>query len=108
MSDTQTNVHFISEQEYIDKNTEVLSSVANDRSPPPRSKAFSRADVVNAFQDAFDLVGGVPRLAVYANENYGDFIKLYSKLLPSQASSALGESTDLTIRHVIPRTELDG
>ncbi len=69
----------------------------------PRDPSFSRKDVVNAFQSAFDLIGGVPRLALWANEHQTDFYKMYSKLIPSGASSALGEVQDLRIAmHIVP------
>jgi hypothetical protein len=35
-----------------------------------------------AFQDAFETIGGLPRLALWAHYNYGRFIHLYSKLVP--------------------------
>ena len=73
----------------------------------PRSKNFSRKDVVNAFQAAFDLIGGVPRLALWANANETEFFKLYSKMLPSQASSALGESNELRLTLAIAPSALD-
>ena len=73
----------------------------------PVNKEFSRKDVVSAFVNAFELIGGTPRLALWAHNNEGDFFKLYSRLLPSQASSALGEANELVIRHVLPRGKLD-
>ena len=73
----------------------------------PKNKDFTRKDVVNAFQNAFELIGGTPRLALWAHQNEGDFFKLYSRLLPSQASSALGEANELVIKHVLPRGPLD-
>lgn len=73
----------------------------------PRQKDFSRKDVVNAFTNAFELIGGTPRLALWAHANEGDFYKLYSRLLPSQASSALGEANEIVIKHVLPRGALD-
>jgi len=73
----------------------------------PRNNDFTRKDVVQAFSNAFELIGGVPRLALWAHENETDFYKLYSRLLPSQASSALGESNELIIKHVLPRGPLD-
>ena len=89
----------------------VMESIANGGGKTislPRKGEFSRAKVVEAFADAFELIGGVPRLAVWAHTNPGDFYKLYGKLLPSQNSSALGESNEMVIKHVIPPTELDG
>lgn len=73
----------------------------------PRSQSFTRKDVVKAFSDAFHLIGGVPRLAVWANAHPTEFFKLYARLLPSQASSALGETNELVVRHVLPRSALD-
>lgn len=97
--------------EIVDWDT-VMSRIANKGVPGqrlviPRNKEFSRKDVVQAFQDAFELIGGTPRLALWANQNEGDFFKLYSRLLPSQASSALGEANEMVIRHVLPKGPLD-
>ena len=38
----------------------------------------------NAVHDAFDLIGGVPRLAVWADQNPGEF---FTKLLPRTMQS---------------------
>jgi len=76
----------------------------------PRAKkardGFSRGDVVNAFQDAFDIVGGTTRLALWANENPGEFYKLYARLLPSQAQ-IIGSPVRPQIIHAIPPSVLD-
>lgn len=73
----------------------------------PRNSDFTRKDVVQAFTNAFELIGGTPRLALWAHANESDFYKLYSRLLPSQASSALGEANELVIKHVLPKGPLD-
>lgn len=39
-----------------------------------------------AFQAAFDAVGGVERLRQFAQENYAEFIKIYGKLIPTEGS----------------------
>ena len=65
---------------------EILSELADLRQvrvAVPRNPKFSRADVVSAFQSAFELIGGTPRLALWANENPTEFYKLFGKLLPS-------------------------
>jgi len=36
-----------------------------------------------AFQSAFDLIGGIPRLALWADKNPTAFFTLYSKLIPA-------------------------
>ena len=65
---------------------ETLSELADLRQvrvAVPRNPKFSRADVVSAFQSAFELIGGTTRLALWANENPTEFYKLFGKLLPS-------------------------
>lgn len=73
----------------------------------PKNPHFTRKDVVQSFQSAFELVGGVPRLALWAHENYTDFAKLYARLLPSQSSSALGEANVLRIELAVKPGPLD-
>ena len=73
----------------------------------PKNPNFTRKDVVDAFSSAFQLIGGVPRLALWANENESDFFKLYARLLPSQSSSALGEANTLKIEMAIKPGPLD-
>lgn len=59
---------------------------------PKELKGQKAAD---AFQSAFDLIGGVPRLALWADKNPTAFYSLYSKLIPSSVK------TDITARVVI-------
>jgi hypothetical protein len=87
---------------------EPLNRIASGKSiRVPKNPHFTRKDVVNAFQSAFELIGGVPRLALWGNANETDFYKLYSRLLPSQASSALGESNVLRLEMAIAPGPLD-
>lgn len=118
----ESKAEFLTEAEYEalpeQQSTEVLEtqdwektmeaiSQPQTRLAVPRNKDFSRKDVVTAFQNAFELIGGTSRLALWAHHNEGDFFKLYSRLLPSQASSALGEANEIIIKHVLPRGKLD-
>lgn len=72
----------------------------------PRIPGLNRKKVMQAFQDSFELIGGVPRLALWANENPGEFYKLYSRLMPSQAQNLIQNNTTV-IKHVLPRSPLD-
>jgi hypothetical protein len=67
---------------------------------------FSRNDVVNAFQDAFRMIGGVQRMALWANANPDKFYPLYTKLLPSTAIQ-IGDNAQVVIQHAIPPSPLD-
>ena len=42
------------------------------------------------FQHAFELIGGIPRLAHWAHQNPDKFFNLYSKLIPAQVTGADG------------------
>lgn len=46
-------------------------------------KSLRSQKAADAFQSAFDLIGGVPRLALWADKNPSAFFALYSKLIPS-------------------------
>jgi hypothetical protein len=87
---------------------DTLSDLANKPGTTvrvPRSGDLKRSRVVNAFQDAFELIGGTPRLAIWADENPTEFYRLYSKLMPKESTT---ESTGTTtIRHILPRGKLD-
>jgi hypothetical protein len=48
-----------------------------------------------AFQQAFDMIGGVPRLSLWADQNLTKFYTLYSKLMPSTAE--IHNKTELKI-----------
>ena len=67
---------------------------------------FSRQDVVNAFQNAFTMIGGAQRLALWANANPDRFFPLYAKLMPS-TSFQFGAGDLTRIEHAIPPTPLD-
>lgn len=67
---------------------------------------FTRQDVVNAFQQAFQLIGGVNRLTLWANENPGEFYKQYARLLPS-ATVNFGVQQAPQVIHALRPTALD-
>lgn len=47
-------------------------------------KLYSRKALEQGFLECFELIGGVPRLAIWANEpgNYTEFLKLLVKFAP--------------------------
>lgn len=54
----------------------------------------SRKEVEAAFIETFELVGGIPRLAMWANNpaNYGEFLKLYAKMIPKEVAEEAGQT----------------
>lgn len=50
-------------------------------------RMFSRKGLEQGMLECFELIGGVPRLAIWANDpaNYGEFLKLLMKFAPKEA-----------------------
>ena len=85
-----------------------LEDIANGKAVSAvRPANFSRKDVVDNITMAFELIGGVPRLALWGSDNPNEFYKIYGKLMPSQNSSALGETNTLKIEMAIKPGALD-
>jgi hypothetical protein len=130
MSKSQTIQKFIPAEDYVEseeaetervyKDDQPYSDVAEDckeltdlatsgngvsRISVPRE--LQRKRVVNAFQDAFELIGGVPRLAHWADQSPSAFYKLYARLLPTTAQQQLEHSGEIIVKHVLPRGPLD-
>lgn len=82
---------------------------AAPRIPRVRRKkdGFNRMDVVNAFQNAFEMIGGVPRMALWANQNPDKFYPLYARLMPSTSINITSEGSKLIIEHTVPSSPLD-
>lgn len=65
--------------------------------PAPLSSGFDGAMVANigkyhrqAVSTAFEMCGGVERLADWADKNYGEFItKLYPRLIPKEVEATV-------------------
>jgi hypothetical protein len=70
----------------------------------PKARGIDRQKVIEAFSDSFELIGGVPRLALWAHEHPGEFYKLYARLVPQKHE----HSGDVRIVSAIERTVLDG
>lgn len=83
-----------------------------DRALPaiPSQYQFSLRDrkfVENAFNACFDLIGGVPRLALWADQNPGEFFKLYAKMMPEVEKANQALNAQINITNHIPRSALD-
>lgn len=99
---------FISKDEYesMDNTFQELASSGKNLTRLPQKK-FDRDRIVEAFQEAFELVGGVPRLALYAHNNYGEFLKIYGKLLPAANMLQHTGQMEITIKPALSRSKLD-
>jgi hypothetical protein len=67
------------------------------------STGLGRAEIVAAFTNAFEMIGGLPRLAVWGDANPTEFYKLYAKLLPSSSTIDMTAEQTITVRHKMAR-----
>lgn len=68
----------------VEENLNVLAA-------SPKLPAYTRSrNVREQFQFAFELIGGIPRLAHWAHQNPDKFYSLYSKLIPAQVTGEDG------------------
>lgn len=62
---------------------------------------------LSAMDDTFDLIGGIPRLAVWADQNPDEYYKLYAKTLPTQIQASIEGKLQHIIRPALPPSALD-
>ncbi len=67
----------------------------NEITRAPQLPSFARTrNVKEQFQHAFELIGGIPRLAYWAHTNPDKFYNLYGRLIPQ----SVNQKTDGTLR----------
>ena len=81
----------IQEQEIDVPNLLTVEDGLNALATMPKLPGFTKTrNVREQFQFAFDLIGGIPRLAHWAHANPDKFYSLYSKLIPAQVTGGDG------------------
>ena len=81
-----------------------VEEVLRDLACVPRLPAWTRSrNVRDQFQFAFELIGGIPRLAHWAHANPDKFFQLYSKLIPAQVSGVDGGPLQIQLSWVNAR-----
>jgi hypothetical protein len=102
-------IPFMSKEEF-DSMNQTLQALADGNSKVTKitKREFAKQKVMDAFHDAFDLIGGVPRLADWAHQNPTEFYKLYGKMLPAGASIDVNHDGQIIFKHVLPPSKLDG
>lgn len=79
---------------------------AHNKAPKKKDRASRFLDATN---EAFELIGGAPRLAAWADANYGQFVtKVMTRALPVQAANInINSKGPVQIFSAIPPTALD-
>jgi hypothetical protein len=105
----QTNVvEFLTREEWEERLERLGTQDTERQIVLPRQvkgRKVSRQEVAEAFIAAFECIGGVPRLALWANEHPTEFYKIMSRLLPRETHGTTDAS--VTVRHVLPPSDLD-
>jgi len=96
---TQQEYEALAEQEM----DQTFQALAQRTRPYPVPRSVGRKNVERAFHTAFELIGGVPRFALWADQNPTEFYKLHARMLPQQVDSNVQGALQL----VLPRTALD-
>jgi hypothetical protein len=89
---------------------EMLSGVARDCRRLNRvPKKQDRSRVLGAMLETFELIGGVPRMAMWADLYPGEFYKLFGKQIPGLVQQLnFNGPTQINIQPALPRSALDG
>lgn len=74
---------------------------------PKRASRNTR--LLEAIQETFEVIGGVPRMALWADGNPGEFYKLLGKQIPGMVQQLnFNGPTQINIVPALPRSPLDG
>lgn len=71
----------------------VLTQVAQSPRAYSVPRRVSRKRLEQAFLSAFELIGGVSRLALWAHENPGQFYNLSTKLFPQKVDAKITDTS---------------
>jgi len=97
---------------YSDGLSEFMSDAARNSQKLNRvpRNAKNRERFLNAMAEAFEIVGGVPRLALWADANLTEFYKIAGKQVPAlvQQGLQINANGPVTIVSALPRSPLDG
>lgn len=107
---TDPNLKQFTSDEEFGQMGEVFKELADTGKSLTRlpQRQFSRRRVLEAIDEAFQLIGGVPRLAMWAHLNPTEFYKLWGKTIPAASQlEVMGNLTHI-IRPALPRSPLDG
>lgn len=78
-----------------DEDDDTLRRLSHLPRPQSIPRTVGRKRVEKAFLNAFELIGGVSRLVMWADQNPTEFYKLYARLLPG--GPPLDERKDISI-----------
>lgn len=97
------NIRTLTEEQFKEQFPELAEK-------PDSERKFNKAAILDAFGEAFYILGGVPGLAVWAAENSTNRGKFYghmARLGASNQTNVIASGGPLIIRPALPPTALD-
>lgn len=109
MSEEKSNIVQFMTREEFEAMDRTLRGIANGDPKVTKitKKEMGRQFVIDSFNEAFYMIGGVQRFALWAHENPSEFYKLWGKQLPSGAQVDVNASGEIIFKHVLPPSKLD-
>jgi hypothetical protein len=104
-----TKVEYLTEEELKANDAQELARISDAPKNVlkfTRSTKVTRQEVVNAFTNAFQMIGGIDRLALWADQNPSEFYRLYGKLLPPSNADILDGNREFIVRHILPKPQI--
>jgi hypothetical protein len=101
MSDEETPVGGLAEQVLgdaeLELSKELMSLLSKDMLGDALPPVLRTSKAARAFEQAFELIGGVPRLALWADRNPSKFYAMFSKMIPSTVQGNIQKDIKVTI-----------
>lgn len=94
----------------VDNTPPPLAGHVVDPQTPPKplqSTLHAQHPIHGLFGDVFDSVGGVDRLADWAEDNYGDFIRIFAKMAPAPQPDNQPQQIQIQINNQLGPSPLD-
>ena len=101
MSDEERPVGGLAEQVLgdteLELSKELMSLLSKDMLGDALPAQLRTNKAAKAFEQAFELIGGVPRLALWADRNPSKFYAMFSKMIPSTVQGKVQQDIKVTI-----------
>jgi hypothetical protein len=94
-------------QGLLDQELNAIANSGNGVSHIPVPRAIGRRKMADTFHDTFELIGGVPRFAQWADRNQTEFYKLFARMIPTEAHASVNHTGEFVVKHVVPKGKLD-
>ncbi len=108
LPEEQALTQFVSREEFGQMGevfSELAAKSANITRLPKR--AFDRQRVLQALDECYELIGGVPRMAMWAHANPTEFYKLWGKTIPQTNMLDVMGKLEHHILPALPPSALD-